>query len=239
MLLSSRKGKVLTGMIIGILGWALVLLLYWGKLLESYELKTYDQLCRLNAAKLPASDEIVLIVVDQGSLQAAQRQGINWPWPRQMYAPIVQFCALSGARALAFDVLFTEPSSYGVEDDRLLAESLKQNGHAFLPIFLSRQERPHSAWEKEIIKRIALPLRDQSDRTPSAYASSLPPIQNLANSAIGLGNVAIPPDSDGIYRRLPLVFSYRDHWIPSLGLAVFRPLHVKDSVVLKQNALQR
>ena len=238
MLLSSRKGKVLTGMIIGILGWALVLLLYWGKLLESYELKTYDQLCRLNAAKLPASDEIVLIVVDQGSLQAAQRQGINWPWPRQMYAPIVQFCALSGARALAFDVLFTEPSAYGVEDDRLLAESLKQNGHAFLPIFLSRQERPHSAWEKEIIKRIALPLRDQSDRTPSAYASSLPPIQNLANSAIGLGNVAIPPDSDGIYRRLPLVFPYLDHWIPSLGLALFRHLQGNDSVALEKNFLR-
>jgi len=238
MLLSTGKRKILTGAIIGILAWAVVLLLYWGKLLESYELKTYDQLCRLNAAKFPTSDEIVLIVVDQGSLQAAQRQGINWPWPRQMYAPIVQFCALSGARALAFDVLFTEPSSYGVEDDRLLAESLKQNGHAFLPIFLSRQERPEYAWEKDILKRISLPLRDQSDQPPSAYASSLPPIQILADSAIGLGNVAIPPDSDGIYRRLPLVFFYRKHWIPSLGLSLFGHLQGKESVVLEKNGLQ-
>ena len=161
MLLSSRKAKFLTAMVIGFLAWALVLLLYWGNLLETYELKTYDQLCRLHAAKVPAPDDVVLIVVDQGSLQAAQRQGINWPWPRQMYAPIVQFCASSGARAIAFDVLFTEPSSYGVEDDRLLEESLRQNRHAFLPIFLSRQDRSPVAWEKEIIKRTALPLRDQ------------------------------------------------------------------------------
>ncbi len=238
MLVSSRKGKLLVAVIIGILAWALVLIFYWGKLLESYELKTYDQLCRLHAAKIPAPDEVALIVVDQGSLQAAQRQGINWPWPRQMYAPIVQFCASAGARAIAFDVLFTEPSAYGVEDDRILAESLKQNGHAFLPIFLSRQERSHSPWEKEIVKRIALPLRDQSGRNHSAYASSIPPIQNLADSAISLGNVAIPPDADGIYRRLPLVFSYLDQWIPSLGLALFRHLEAKDALALEKDGLR-
>jgi adenylate cyclase len=238
MLLSSRKAKFLTAMVIGFLAWALVLLLYWGNLLETYELKTYDQLCRLHAAKVPAPDDVVLIVVDQGSLQAAQRQGINWPWPRQMYAPIVQFCASSGARAIAFDVLFTEPSSYGVEDDRLLEESLRQNRHAFLPIFLSRQDRSPVAWEKEIIKRTALPLRDQSGRAPSAYASSIPPLQNLANSAIGLGNVAIPPDADGIYRRLPLVFFYREQWIPSLGLALFRHLEANDALALEKDALR-
>ncbi len=238
MLVSSRKGKLLVAVIIGILAWALVLIFYWGKLLESYELKAYDQLCRLHAAKIPAPDEVALIVVDQGSLQAAQRQGINWPWPRQMYTPIVQFCASAGARAIAFDVLFTEPSAYGVEDDRILAESLMQNGHAFLPIFLSRQERSHSPWEKEIVKRIALPLRDQSGRNHSAYASSIPPIQNLADSAISLGNVAIPPDADGIYRRLPLVFSYLDQWIPSLGLALFRHLEAKDALALEKDGLR-
>jgi adenylate cyclase len=121
MLLSSRKGKSLVGAAIGLLAWGLLLSLYYGKLLESYELKTYDRLCRLNAKYSSPPAEIVLIVVDQGSLQAAQRQGINCPWPRQMYSPIVQLMASSGARAVAFDILFTEPSAYGVEDDQLLA----------------------------------------------------------------------------------------------------------------------
>ena len=117
-LLSSRKGKFIFGSAIGLLAWVLVLLLYYGKILEIYELKTYDQLCRLKAAGSPAPEEVVLIVVDQGSLTAAQKGGINWPWPRQMYAPILQFCASAGAKAVAFDILFTEPSSYGAEDDQ-------------------------------------------------------------------------------------------------------------------------
>ena len=99
LLLSTRKGKVLVGAMIGGLAWAVAFALYSGNLLESYELRTYDQLCRLKANHSSSPQEVVLIVVDQGSLDAARSQGINWPWPRQMYAPILQFCAASGARA--------------------------------------------------------------------------------------------------------------------------------------------
>jgi len=232
-LISSRKGKMFLGGLLGILSWALVFLVYAYDLLEPYELKTYDVLCRFQALRSPAPPEVVLIAVDQGSLEAATRQGINWPWPRQMYAPIVQYCAQAGAKAIAFDVLFTEPSSYGVEDDQILAESLTQNGHAFLAIFLSRQERPHPPWEKRILQRIELPLKDQAERTPPSYASIVAPIEVLAEHAKGLGNVAILPDTDGIYRRLPLVFHYQDRWLPSLGLAVYRSLVGNDPLVLR------
>jgi adenylate cyclase len=237
-LLSSRKGKILLGSAIGLLAWGLVLLLYYGKILESYELRTYDQLCRLKAAASPAPEEVVLIVVDQGSLAAAQKEGINWPWPRQMYAPILQFCASAGARAVAFDILFTEPSSYGGEDDQLLAEALKANGHAFLPIFLSRQTRPLPPWEKDLLERSSLPLKDDTGQSPSSYLSSLLPIQTLAESARGLGNVAISPDSDGIYRRVPVIFPYQGYWIPSLGLAPFNHLRERETAVLKENSLR-
>ena len=212
--------------------------LYYGNLLETYELKTYDQLSRLKAVNSPAPEEIVLIVVDQGSLEAAQRDGINWPWPRQMYAPILQFCASSGARAVAFDILFTEPSSYGVEDDRMLADALKENGHAFLPIFLSHEKHPHPSWEKDLLDRISLPLQDQSGQTPSSYLSSLLPIQILAESAHRLGNVAIFPDSDGIYRRVPVIFPYQERWVPSLALAVFGDLSGIEPALLHRDSLR-
>lgn len=237
-LFASRKGKILVGCLIGGLAFGLVLLLYYGNILESYELKTYDQLSRLRAAHSPAPEEVILVVVDQSSLEAAQREGINWPWPRQMYGPIVQFCARAGARAVAFDVLFTEPSSYGVEDDRLLADALKENGKVFLPIFLSGQKYPIQPWEKGLVARTALSLKDQSGEPLSSFLSLIPPIQVLAESASGFGNVAIFPDSDGIYRRIPVVFRYKEHWLPSLGLAVFNHLAGQGPVALEMNSLK-
>jgi len=100
MILSGTRHKILIGAMIGALACMIVLSLYRFNLLESFELKLHDLLCRLTLRHAKPPDEIALVVVDQGSLEAAQRQGVNWPWPRQMYAPILQFCKSSGARAV-------------------------------------------------------------------------------------------------------------------------------------------
>ena len=238
LLLSTLKGKVLVGAIIGALAWGVGFALYSGSLLESYELRTYDQLCRFKANYSSSPQEIVLVAVDQGSLEAARSQGINWPWPRQMYAPILQFCAAAGARAVVFDILFTEPSSYGLEDDRVFADAVKETGRTVLALFLARQEHPHPEGETALIRKNAFPLRDESGQARSPFLSSILPIQPLAGNAYGLGNVATFPDPDGIYRRVPIVFFYQESWIPSLGLAVFRDLALKNPAVLDDDGLR-
>jgi len=218
--LQSRRDRIIAGLTLATLSWAVLLVLYFGKFLESYELKTYDQLCRFDARDAEKPRHTALVAVDQGSLEAAGKQGINWPWPRQMYAPIVEFCLAAGARAVVFDVLFTEPSSYGVEDDLLLAEALKK-GRTFLPVFLSREERPQPTDEKPILEPFVMSMHNRLSQAHTPYKSVVLPVDVLARSAYGLGNVEIPPDADGIYRRMPLVFLYRNEWIPALGLSAF------------------
>jgi len=79
------------------------------------ENKSYDLRVRFWADSIHnrPSDDIILIVVDQDSLDWAQRErNWGWPWPRQAYAEIVEFMDLSGAASVAFDVIFSEPSIY-------------------------------------------------------------------------------------------------------------------------------
>jgi len=236
--ISSIKDKIFLGTLTGIFSWTLIFLLYTYGFFEPYELRTYDALCRLQAQRSPAPPEVVLIVVDQGSLEAAQRQGIQWPWPRQMYAPIVQYCAAAGAKALAFDVLFDQPSSYGREDDQILGEALKQNGHGFLALFLSREKRTPAPGEDRILRRIGLSLQDQSAEVSAHYVSVISPIDILAEGASGLGNVMVLPGPDGVYRQIPMIFFYRNRWIPSLGLAVYHHLYGTGPLVLKKESLK-
>lgn len=47
-------------------------------------------------------------------------------------------------------------------------------------------------------------------------------IPELDEVATGLGVVALPPDSDGISRAMPLVFAYEDQILPSLALETLR-----------------
>lgn len=74
------------------------------------------------------SSGVRLIYVDQYSLEWAEKNlGVVWPWPRELYARIADFC--SGARVQVFDILFTEASSYGVWDDERLAEGFARAGN--------------------------------------------------------------------------------------------------------------
>jgi len=236
MTLHSKRGKIVGGLILVFVSWIVLCGLYLVGLYESYELKTYDLLCRLEVPDAPKPKDVVLVELDQGSLEAAAKQGVNWPWPRQMYAPMVDFCFAAGARSVVFDVLFTEDSSYGVEDDRLLAESLRE-GSAILPFFLSREKRSPSAEEEKIVDRAALVFENRKTSVRKTFHSMIMPIEILARSAYGFGNVETSPDADGIYRRLPLVFPYRDQWLPSLGLSVFADQGQKINAVMENGRL--
>ena len=219
------------------MAWIVVLTLHQSGILEPFELKTYDHLCRWSAARSIAPDGIALIVVDQGSFDAAQENGIPWPWPREMYDAIVQFCALSGAQAVAFDITYNQPSSYGVEDDQRLAQALRKNGNVLLPILLSTKELPREDWVNGVVSRIGLPLENRSRPVVSVYHSIKVPIRPLAENAAGFGNVTVASDSDGIYRSLPLVFLYDDRWLPVMGLAVVQHLLGNNPLVLDSNTL--
>ena len=76
--------------------------------LNTWEAKTWDWRSRLLAGPGAATDDIRLILLDQNSLDWAYREnGLTWPWPRELYSAIVSYCQRSGAKAVAFDVLFS------------------------------------------------------------------------------------------------------------------------------------
>jgi len=58
--LQSRRDRIIAGLTLATLSWAVLLVLYFGKFLESYELKTYDQLCRFDAG-MPKNHGIPLL----------------------------------------------------------------------------------------------------------------------------------------------------------------------------------
>jgi len=77
------------------------------------EYKLFDLRVVLFAPYSRPSDDIILILLDQESLDWAHRErGWGWPWPRAAYGEIVDYLNLGGANSIAFDVLFTEPSIY-------------------------------------------------------------------------------------------------------------------------------
>ena len=194
-----------------------------------FRLKTLDLLFR-HVPLAPASPQVVVVTVDQADLDFFKNQGVVWPWPRQLYAHIIDYCRQAGARAVIIDILFTEASSYGPEDDTRLAQAAAAAGNVVLPFFLSREEKGDNPAEAALLQKAGLEIPGPRPRDPAAYRSVVTPVGPLLDGAQVLGNVESIPDTDGIYRRVPLVLVFKDCWLPSLSFAAFHRLGKKDSL---------
>ncbi len=217
--LRSHKPLVAAGL--GLLASLSVLALARLGVLEPYRLKTLDQFFRV-LPLAPPHPEVVLITIDQPDLEHFAARGLSWPWPRQLYAPLLDFCRRGQARVVIFDILFTEESVYGSGDDREFARALGEMP-AFLACFLTREDRPPHPLTPEVLLKGALPLAGPGPPAP-AYRAVIPPLGPLLEAATGVGNVECAPDPDGIYRRLPVAGRLQDRWLPLLGFAAFSRL---------------
>jgi adenylate cyclase len=194
---------------------ALSLLLYIPDMLCLFENKIFDIFSRLlNPPR--ASERIVIVQVDQNSIETESQAGNNWPWPRQLYAPIIEF--LSEAEAVFVDILYTEPSSYGQEDDQIFSRAIKKAGNVYLPFFLSKAPKGISSQDVAFISRFA--VRGGWSGRPR-YESLTTPIDVLRESIRGSGNVTTGPDAGDVYRKIPLLFSIKEFTVPGLAFSYF------------------
>lgn len=126
----------------------------------------YDALFRLRAPESQLDSDIVIIAVDQNSIDriAKEADAFRWPWPREYWGHVLQYVQKCGAKAVAIDLLFEEPSGYNRElnDDAKFAETLddlkmpvihavRAVGATTLPAFAPPVKRPQRFGAVDVI----------------------------------------------------------------------------------------
>lgn len=190
-------------------------------LFRVWEYKTYDIRMAATQGMRPKPRNVAMFYVDEPSLRHMSEQGINWPWPREIYAGALDFCRRGGAKAVVFDLFFSEDSVYGVGDDESFAGSLKSGPPSYLVLFLSKNETERDPRTETILSKSSIPISPPFPSwidTESAFMSL--PIPPLLDAASGFGNATLPPDEDGTYRRLKLLSTFEEAAIPSMPLKV-------------------
>lgn len=88
----------------------------------------YDAFFRLREPESQLDSDIVIIAVDQNSIDqiAEEADHFRWPWPREYWGQVLQYLQNCGAKAVAMDLLFEEPSNYNreLDDDAKFAQIL-------------------------------------------------------------------------------------------------------------------
>ena len=105
---------------------------------EVAEMKWLDRSLRFRGPQTPHPN-IVLVAIDESSFVEFDR---TWPFPRAMVAEAIERIQAAKPVAIGVDILFTEPSVYGPEDDATLARTLRRYDNVVLVAAYLEQWRP-------------------------------------------------------------------------------------------------
>jgi len=157
--------------------------------LEKFELVTID----LRYPFLPEHVSVPLVLVDinQNSLKEV---GV-WPWPRTLYATMLETLADNGADGLLVDIDFSSRSLVPEEDRKFI-----------------------QAVESTIPTYLAMHMESKFNEAGFQVLNASIPFPDLGKAAAGVASIVFKVDDDGTVRHAPQVIEFGDETFMPLGV---------------------
>lgn len=222
-------------------------------LLDTLELATYDLRIRL-VDRQPGND-VAIILFDETSDLALMKETGGWPYPRYVYADLIDFLEAAKARTIGLDLMFIGRRGEEKASDERLIQSFVRNSNVVVAMnfdnSLERDRQFGLNITPDDVRRLdafSLPLENHLDPTSINYLSdetgffrnsgiSFNTFRNLIPELMAVGDrvgfINQAPGEDGITRGSPLVLRFVDsvtgrsdyRYFPSLPFEVFLKTH--------------
>jgi len=162
--------------------------------------------------------DIVVLDIDEASLAALAPQYGRWPWPRQVLADVASRVETGGAKAVVFDILFSDPDVVNQAGDAAFDRYVSASQKSFYPIVrLNPKNDPESKVPLSMLKFAAPeagPGGSKADATRTIAV--LPPYFNSIYESTRMGTNNIQPDADNVVRWYSNYEALAGYRIPSL-----------------------
>ena len=199
---------------------------------EQLRHRVFDEYQRLKPREYSNDIPVRILDIDDESLS---RIG-QWPWPRDVMAEIVARLNELGASAVVFDMVFSQPDRLSPkslmnmlpnrpefeearkgllkipDNDELFAQTV-DGAYVVTGFAMSGGETT------EAPPAIKAGFAENGDRAAPylpAYAGAMKVLSKIENKVAGNGALNAIPESDGVYRRIPMFMTLNDKIYPSL-----------------------
>ncbi|WP_410498093.1 CHASE2 domain-containing protein [Chitinibacter sp. S2-10] len=176
---------------------------------QSLDWRLGDWLLQHNAQNRQSDHEIVIVDIDQKSLEEMNEVASKWPWPRAIHAELIEHIIAQQPKAIVFDILFNEPDTFGTESDALFRQVVAQYPNLY---FAHSQLADGNPIELKTLPA-SVGLIKTAQAKPDARAVLLLP-SVLDKSSWRGGLINFQPDADGIGRHY-LIGQAIDGWLIS------------------------
>jgi len=197
---------------------------YLGNPLKPLDRLSGDLLARIHAKHRLPPENIVLVNIDQASLDHPTMLELagNWPWPRLIHGELLHYLAQLNPRAVIFDITFSEADVFQPRSDEAFAEAIRRSAApVYLPMII-----PDDGMGSRLSELPAMMgLKRNQHANPAATLPIIAP-KALPPDTWRTGHINFYMDEDEIGRRAELFRAYAGWEIPSLAGRVARDLNV-------------
>jgi adenylate cyclase len=193
----------------------------WGlKLTPRLEHPLLDWNLESLARRLPPDPDIVLLDIDEPTLEAMAPTWGRYPWSRAVYGALLEGLARQSPRAVLFDILFVDPHKEHAQDDLYFIEVARKLPNVY---FSTVRLLPTSADEQGVVLKQVKGLSPTRVAKSEARAALLLPLPGLADTG-RLGAINVFTDADGVIRRYPLYHDLYGWRLPAMPARIARDL---------------
>ncbi len=183
--------------------------------LDTLDNRVGDALLRWHAASREPPADIVLIDIDQPSLNdpAMNEVAGAWAWPRAIHAELITRLAQENPRAIVVDLILAPPDRLRPENDAALAEAVAAFDRTFVPLVILEESTTQAplALAPPAMGIRALPHARPDARLGLDAPTALPP------ELWRTGSINFIKDRDGTGRHTETGREVQGWWIPHMS----------------------
>ena len=165
-----------------------------------------------------ASKDIIILGIDEPTVRAFSEENIQWPFPWEIHAQLVNFIRTGNPKSIFFDITFIDhkKGEYG------LASAFEKANNVFInyPFESTEISQKYSDYAERLELMSKWKIKPINDvPVPEFFEEIVPPIPAFIKASKGVGYANVIPDPvDNLIRRIPLVLKFEGDFYPCMDL---------------------
>ena len=186
--------------------------------------------------------DIVVLAIDDASLETLWDKYGEWPLPRNIYADIINYIETEKPQAIIFDLMFIKSVRTAPEIDKYLSDTMNRYDNIYTAINFDNQPSDVRL-PANLPERTSIKLQNDSkiNFSKNKYTNCRLILPSLLNGKVKIGVVNVLRNSDGIIRTVAPLMQYKNIYYPYLGFKAAADFmaqkNVSDAVIDKNNQL--
>ena len=182
------------------------------------ENRTFDYRQRLRVIhKHPTPNkDIVVLAIDDASLESLWDKYGEWPLPRNVYGDLINYIEKENPQAIIFDLMFIKSIKTAPNADKYLSDTMNKYPNVYTAMNLDR-ETTDVRLPIDLPSRISVNINNKSKvdlKKKNYYTNCRPILSSLLNGKVNIGMVNVLRSGDGILRTVAPIVTYKDNFYP-------------------------